>query len=445
MTSVDHASARADKYAPIEPALALHAAGALTQAEAAYRRLLGSGKAHVEAQHYLGVLLHQRGETRKGIALILAALEADADSACRFNDLGNVLFQAGDLANAATAFDCAVRLSGGDANVWNNLGTIRHRQGRIADAESAYRSALRSDATFAPALNNLAALLAATGNEEESSLLSCRAFIQPPLAGKHPKMLGIAYYRLERIAEAADCYRNWLRAEPDNAVALHHLAACTGENVPSRAPDGFLTAVFDDVAERYEEKLVGKLSYRGPEIIAGLLSGCVAPDRTRRVLDGGCGTGLCARVLLPCAKHLTGVDISSGMLARARESALYDELVEAELCGYLAQRKNEFDLIVMADTLMYFGDLAPLFAAAGRALRPAGAFAFTVEAAVESAQRPLDYRLSPSGRYRHSRRYLAQELESAGFALARSDDAALRSEFGTPTPGIGVLARLLPG
>jgi predicted TPR repeat methyltransferase len=95
-------------------------------------------------------------------------------------------------------------------------------------------------------------------------------------------------------------------------------------------------------------------------------------------------------------------------------------------------------------TLIYFGDLAALFAAVGQALRPAGAFAFTVEAAAESAQQQVDYHLSPSGRYGHCRRYLAQGLDAAGFALLRSDDVVLRSEFSTPTLGIGVLARVSP-
>jgi predicted TPR repeat methyltransferase len=432
-----------DELSSIDSAFALHAAGALADAEIGYRRILAANPQHVEAQHYLGVLLHQQGDTQQGISLILRALEADASSASRYNDLGNILVQTGDFANAVAAFRLSVELNDGDANVWNNLGSVLHRQQDFTGAESAYRSALQCAADFVPALNNLAALLAETGREEESSLFSCQAFILPPLAGKSQKILGIAYYRLGRLAEAAECYRAWLHTEPDNAIAQHFLAACTGKGVPARASDGFVTAVFDDMAESFNDKLVGKLEYRGPEIIAGLLNGYVVIDGVLDVLDGGCGTGLCAPMLAPYAARLTGVDLSPGMLTKARECNLYDALVEVELTAYLLAQKNAFDLIVMADTLIYFGDLAALFIAVGQALRPGGSFAFTAEVAAESAQQ-VDYHLRPSGRYAHSQRYLLQVLDAAGFIPQRSDDVILRREFCRPTQGLGILARILP-
>ena len=428
----------------IDSAFVLHAAGALTEAEIAYRRILAADPRHTEARHYLGVLLHQRGQTPEGIALILGALERDAGSASRHNDLGNILVQSGELDDAAAAFRRALDLNGKDANVWNNFASVLHRQEKFADAESAYRAALDCDANFVPALSNLATLLSDAGREEESSLFACLAFIQSPLVGKQPRMLGIAHYRLVRISDAAECYRAWLRAEPDNAIARHYLAACTGEDVPARAPDGFVSTHFDDMAEGFDAKLVGKLCYRGPEIVAGLLRGQLAADGTLDVLDGGCGTGLCAAVLVPYARHLTGVDLSSGMLAKADARHLYDELVAAELTAYLRQRSKAFDLIVMADTVIYFGDLTALFAAVGEALRPGGAFAFTVETVSEAPPLPAGYRLNPSGRYGHSHPYVAQALAAAGFALRRSDNVVLRSEFGKPTHGLGALAYAMP-
>lgn len=426
---------------PITSALELHAAGRLAEAEGVYRDILAADPRHIDAQHYLGVLRHQQGDTQDGVAIIMRALEADAGSASRHNDLGNILGQKGDLVEAANAFRASIERNGEDANVWNNLGSILHRRHDAAGAENAFRHALRCDAEFVPALNNLATLLAEAGREEESSKLFCQAFVLPPLTGKLPKMLGIAYYRLGRSADAAECYRQWLQAEPDNALARHHLAACTGKDVPDRAPDSLVTALFDDMAETFDEKLIGNLSYRGPAIIAGLLDGFVAADRTLDVLDGGCGTGLCAPVLAPYASQLTGVDLSSGMLSRARECKLYGELVEAELTAYLLSQHNAFDLIVMSDTLIYFGDLTTVFAAACQALRPGGNFAFSVEASADSDPLQEDYRLNPSGRYSHSRHYLAQRLSAAGFGILRSDDVVLRSEFCAPMRGIGVLAR----
>lgn len=330
------------------------------------------------------------------------------------------------------------RASEGLAPVWNNLGSLLHRQRDFAGAEDAYRNALGCDAGFAPALDNLARLLCACGRETEAVEYACRAFVQPPLAGKSPQMLGIAHYSLGCIAEAAACYRAWLQAEPGNAVARHFLAACSGTDVPARASDGFVTAVFDDMAESFDAKLVGKLSYRGPEIVAALLDGVCVAGRGLDILDGGCGTGLCAAVLAPWARRLVGVDLSRRMLDKAHARGLFDELAEAELTAYLTQQRAAFDIVVMADTLIYFGELTDLFAATRQALRCGGYFAFTVESALP----PHDYRLEPSGRYRHSRRYLEQRLAAAGFEALRGDDVFLRSELGRPIEGIGMLARL---
>lgn len=423
-----------------ESALALHLAGALTDAEIAYRFILSSEPQHVEATHYLGVLLHQTGNTLEALSMIHGALELDNGSACRYNDLGNILSQTGDLADAAAAFRLSLELNVNDANVWNNFGSVLRRQKDFAGAEAAYRNALRHEIDFVPALDNLAVLLAEMGREEESSLYVCQAYIQPPLADKPLKILGYAYYRLGRLADAAECYREWLTAEPDNAFARHHLAACTGENVPDKASDDYLTMLFNDMAGHFEEKLVGKLKYCGPEIIAGLLDGYIDANKRLDVLDAGCGTGLCAPILTPYARRLTGVDISPGMLAKATEKKRYDELIEAELTAYLHDRENAFDLIVMADTLIYFGDLAALFAVVRQALRPGEMFAFTVEAA-EIDQQLTDYHFNASGRYSHSRRYLEQLLDAQAFNLLRIEDAIVRMELGRPTHGFGVLAQ----
>ncbi len=359
------------------------------------------------------------------------------------NDRGNALFAAGDTAAAVAAFLTAISLHGSDANLWNNLGAACSRRNDTAAAEAAWRRAIACDPQFAPALQNLSALLMADGRTEESSLLSCSAFVLPPLAGKSPQQLAIASYRLGRIREAADCYRAWLRAEPDNAYARYLLTACTGENVPAKSPAGFIKTLFDGMAEDFDIKLVGKLGYRGPQVIAALLENHLTADGTLDVLDGGCGTGLCAPVLLPYARRLTGIDLSPGMLAKAAQRAGYAKLVEAELGAYLHSRHHDFDLIVMADTLIYFGDMTDVFAGVRRALRPGGLFAFTVETLVEPAYTRIDYQLQPSSRYGHSRRYIASALNNAGFAVQSCDAVATRQEFGQPEAGLVVLARVL--
>jgi len=87
------------------------------------------------------------------------------------------------------------------------------------------------------------------------------------------------------------------------------------------------------------------------------------------VLDGDCGTGLCAPILKPYASRLTGVDLSAGMMVRAKKTKLYEELVESELTAYLTKHPAAFNLAVFSDTLCYFGDLEEVITATAGALR----------------------------------------------------------------------------
>src|SRR5699024_10679782 len=129
------------------------------------------------------------------------------------------------------------------------------------------------------------------------------------------------------------------------------------------------------------------------------------------MLDAGCGTGLCAPLLRAHASHLVGVDLSSGMIEKARQRGGYDELVVAELTAFMQDRPASFDVIVSADTLIYFGDLTPVMHAASQALRPGGRLAFTLEAAADDTAQIV---LGPSGRYQHGRDHLLHVLDQAG-------------------------------
>ena len=127
----------------------------------------------------------------------------------------------------------------------------------------------------------------------------------------------------------------------------------------------------------------------------------VDASRSLDVLDAGCGTGLCGPLVAPYARRLVGVDLSEAMLARARARNVYDELVKRELTAYLRDSPGSFDVIVSADTLVYFGPLEEVAAAAANALRPGGVLVFTVEE-LSGAASDAGYSLSPNGRYRHS-------------------------------------------
>jgi len=151
------------------------------------------------------------------------------------------------------------------------------------------------------------------------------------------------------------------------------------------------------------------------------------------VLDAGCGTGLCGPLLVPYARRLVGVDLSEGMLALAKAKHVYDALIQRELTDHLRDHPAAFDVIVSADTLVYFGDLGSVIAAAAGALRPNGLFIFTLEHAVGVSD--INWRLELHGRYSHARPYVERVLTVAGLQPWITP-AELRMESGAPVAGL---------
>jgi predicted TPR repeat methyltransferase len=185
--------------------------------------------------------------------------------------------------------------------------------------------------------------------------------------------------------------------------------------------------------------LLKNLDYRAPVVLTDALGSVLpAADGSLDVLDAGCGTGLCAPLLRPRARTLVGVDLSGGMIEKARARGGYDELVVAELTAYLQTHPAAYDVVISADTLIYFGDLAPVLKAAHGALRPGGWLAFTLEVLEGEGDR---YELSSSGRYQHTRDHTQAIVEAAGFDRITIGMDMLRKEHGKIVSGWVVLAR----
>ncbi|VWX55974.1 Predicted methyltransferase, contains TPR repeat [Burkholderiales bacterium 8X] len=424
-------------------ALKLHRAGGLDDAGVLYDRILAVAPEHLDALHFKGVLAHQRGDSEAAIALIRRSVAIDGRLPDRHNNLGNVLLETGRVDEAAEAYENAVRLDPERADVYNNLGVLRREQHRPIEAEAAYRRSLALEPRSADALTNLGSLLNAQDRSEEALACYCEALLLKPGHGTARRALGFAYYTLGRIDEAVEVYRQWLADEPHNPEARHHLAACSGESVPQRASDAYVESVFDGFADSFDAKLA-HLHYRAPELLAQSIAEHLGEveQRSLDVLDAGCGTGLCGPLLAPCARRLEGVDLSERMLARARTRRCYDRLAKTELTAFLEQAPPaSYDLIASADTLCYFGDLAPVLHAAAKALRPDGWMFFTVEALGDASSGEADFRLQPHGRYSHGASYLRRVLADAGLKPISLQAAHLRIEGGKPVEGQVVAAR----
>ena len=390
---------------PIEKAIELHRAGRLAEAESAYLRLLRDRPNDADALHFLGVLRMHQGRRAAAIEFIQRSLKIVASNPHAWNNLGNMLLAEDRQDEAEEAYVRATTLNPDMAETWFNLGILFRRKRRPEEAISSFRRVIDSNPRFS------------------------RAY----------EALGLLLYRMRQPAAAADVYRKWSEVEPDNPVAQHMAAATTGERVPERATDRYVTTLFDNFASSFDVALEN-IGYAAPRLLADAISHRVTFGQgLYEVLDAGCGTGLCGVLLRTSAKTLVGVDLSAGMLAKARERAIYDELVESELCAFMRTRPGAFDLVNCADTLVYFGALEEAAAAAFACLRPGGMFAFTLEAEPADSEHP--YRIQNHGRYTHASGYVAGALRKAGFAEPELEAVVLRKEQGADVNGHLVVAR----
>jgi predicted TPR repeat methyltransferase len=409
----------------------------LAEAQQLYAGVLDVLPQHPDALHYSGLLAHQQGRTDEAVDLIGQSLELNPNQADWHSNLGIVLQSSGRLGDAIAEYERAMAIDPGHANAHSNLGVLLRAAGRPEDAEAAYRTAIRLCPDHVDAYTNLGILLNGENRAKEASECFCKAITLRP---RHPdarRLLALAHCMIGEVDEAVKILEEWLQEDPGDPIAEHMLAASTGRNVPSRASNAFVEKTFDAFAASFEAKLES-LSYHAPDLVAAAPAdtGLVADGRFE-ILDIGCGTGLCGPLLRPYASRLIGIDLSAGMLALAEDKNIYTDLQQCELTEFLRARHEEFDVMVSADTLVYFGDLREFCEAAAGALRRPGLLVFTLEHAV--GQDNIDYRLELHGRYSHSLEYVKRVLAQSGLT-AEAEFAELRNEAGVPVAGLVVRA-----
>lgn len=434
-------SATGDIEMPVEELLIfatrMHRELRLDAAEKCYRVVLQADPGNANATHFLGVLMQQRGRGAQALELIRASIDLDPSVASWFNNLGNVLLAEEQYEEASQAYARCSELDPQNLEVLNNLGILLGRLQRHAESEQSFRLAIARDPGFADAHANLASLLCAQGRLQEGFSHFADALALKPRDANTRRLLAISYGQAGRLEEGAKVLRDWLEIQPDNANALHFLAAYGGAAVPDRASARYVEQEFDGFARSFDAKLAS-LDYRAPQWVGEAVARLLGPPAARRlILDVGCGTGLCGPYLRPYAAGLAGVDLSANMLELAHARGIYDQLIKAELVEFMTSCPEQQHVVVSADTLIYFGRLDAVFAAARKVLLDQGHLVFTLE----SHQEARDFVLHAHGRYSHSRAYVESELARAGFGAIDIDEAVLRFESAKPVAGWLVCAR----
>ncbi len=123
-----------------------------------------------------------------------------------------------------------------------------------------------------------------------------------------------------------------------------------------------------------------------------------------RVLDLGCGFGwFCRWAQAEGAASVLGLDLSENMLARARAETTGGTIayersdLETVALTAGAEAIGGYDLVYSSLTFHYIVDLATLFAKIASALKPGGAFVFSVEHPVMTASTRQAFVTDPDG------------------------------------------------
>ena len=321
---------------------------------------------------------------------------------------GRQLAEAGDAANAAQFFQQALALDPDDAEAHFRLGLAWRAQQQLDAAKASYRRAIALRGDYIEAHNNLGSVLQMQGETAAALASYGTAVALKPSFGQPYLNLGRLYASHGDPAQAAQVFRTAIDRGIDVESFSHLLSALEGENTAA-APEGYTRELFDGFADDFDRHLVNDLGYRLPVILAARIKE-LQPQGDLRVLDLGCGTGLCGANLAGHFATLTGVDLSPGMLEKARARNLYDVLVEENITAWLRRAPAAgFDVVLAADVLIYLGELGTVFTAVARTLSAGGLFAFSIEEAADG-----DFKLQPSGRYAHAVTYIRQLCAGAG-------------------------------
>lgn len=302
------------------------------------------------------------------------------------------------------------------------LRRIQHSSGDLAvDRRAAFAEAMALDKDYAAAAEVMAGALEAAPHWAAGWLL-------------------LGDYRAEAgdSAGAMAAYRQVEALDTERVFgAALKLAAQGGGMLPSGTDRGYVEALFDEYAPRFEHELVGALRYGVPAVLGRMIGDALAGRRAERSVDLGCGTGLMGQRLRPHANRLEGVDLSARMLREAGRKGLYDRLVHAELLEFLRTDAGGIGIATAADVLVYCGPLPPVLAAVHAVLAPGGLFGYSLEL----HDRPGTLLQRRQLRYVHNGNEALAECAAAGFELVEAQRSPIRNERNQPVDGLIALIR----
>ena len=320
-------------------------------------------------------------------------------------NLGFLFIQEQDYAEAIYYLSAALTFDPQNLDVLHQLGNAYLNTGNLRKAVASYQEALALNPAFSEVHHNLAIVYLRESNKEQSLVHFKEAFI----------------------------------LNPQNDTARHMIISLSGEQ-SNQAPQTYVADLFNQYAEYYNEHVKEILHYQAPALLRSAIGRTLSTHaKACRILDLGCGTGLCGIYFRDMALELIGVDLSPNMIAQAERLNGYESLIVSDINEYLTQPNlKPFDLIIAADVLVYTGSLDTLFQNVSVCLTNKGRFAFTLED-LDHCMNPENeqalFYLQPTGRYAHASAYVHSLAQMHQLEIQVEEKIIPRIHKGSPVQG----------
>lgn len=202
----------------LQKAVALHKAGQLDEAAAAYKALLKKDARDFDANLYLGMVLVQQQDFDAAVYRLQTAIRINPASALAQCNFGVALLAAERPEEAAAAFTQALAIKPDFAEAMIKLPNALYRAGRFDDALLAYDRALavRSDVTL---MNDKGCLLRDMKKPDEAVIVLRHAVALQPDYLVAQLNLAHALFHVQDYAGAADMYNRVLSQDQNHAEA----------------------------------------------------------------------------------------------------------------------------------------------------------------------------------------------------------------------------------
>ena len=366
---------------------------------------------------------HQAGRLREAEHLYQKLLAAAPDAGIIHSNLGMIYFDLNKLDKAMDHYRKAAQLQPGDSDIYFNLGLTLKKLGRFTEAEANYRQGLAISPDDADFHYNLGTTLQAMDRADEAIRSYKRATEIQPEHGPAHNNLAFLCHKQGRTDEAILSYQHLIEIDHNSASARHMLSSLTGDTTAA-APDSYIRDVFNNYSGNYDNSLVNELGYETPKLLREMALNSENKKKFKNGLDMGCGTGLSGSAFHDLTQRLTGLDLSPGMLARAKKKNIYETLVETGIVDYLKTTDELFDLFLATDVFVYLGDLSPVFRAIGNCCLNTACFAFSTEEADSG------YQIKSSGRYGHALSYIEALAKEFDWDIVQHQTANIRRDKG---------------